>query len=276
MQPESNFNMNGYNNGFYNQSSNIQYPYQTGMRFDNNGLSSYDEQTSFDPDERQIRILLKQNLKNYEFNGTLDFDKLYNELRMADRNQSGVLNRQQIEEVVYKVRIPIQRSLIFQILEKHCRANPSFYRWDAFVQYLKQQAFDVKEVQDRSSPVYSQNIPPRLQLLDQLRREYKERDRVGIIEDYNANNNVQRLDSNHPTAWFSRFLRLANAMYSHRTSTNREQDFVLPREEARRHFRAYNHVWDLKIEEDKLQRVLESCGRNANVGVDDALKLLAK
>lgn len=54
------------------------------------------------------------------------------------------------------------------------------------------------------------------------------------------------------------------------------EDFVLPREEARRHFRAYNHVWNLNIEEDKLQRVLEACGRNANVGVDDALRLLAK
>jgi hypothetical protein len=51
---------------------------------------------------------------------------------------------------------------------------------------------------------------------------------------------------------------------------------VLPREEARRLFRAYNHVWDLQIEEDKLQRVLDACARNANTGIDDALKLLAK
>ncbi|CAF0823317.1 unnamed protein product [Adineta ricciae] len=272
MQSEPNYHMNGYNNGngFYNPPMNTQYPYQGGM-------NSYDEQANFDPDERQIRILLKQNMKNYEFSGAIDFDRLYNELRMADRNQTGVLNRQQIEEAVYKVRLPIQRSLIFQILEKHCRANPSYYRWDAFVQYLKQQTTDLKDVPDRTSPSsYSQNVPPRLQLLEQLRREYRDRERIQIIEDYNANNNVQRLDSNNPIAWFSRFLRLANAMYRHRTSTNREQDFVLPREEARRHFRAYNQVWNLNIEEDKLQRVLEACGRNANVGVDDALRLLAK
>ncbi len=54
------------------------------------------------------------------------------------------------------------------------------------------------------------------------------------------------------------------------------EDFVLPREEARRLFRAYNHVWDLKIDEDKLQRVLDACGRNGNTGIDDALKLFAK
>jgi Ca2+-binding EF-hand superfamily protein len=52
--------------------------------------------------------------------------------------------------------------------------------------------------------------------------------------------------------------------------------FVLPREEARRLFRAYNHIWDLKIDENKLQRVLDSCARNGNTAIDEALKLLAK
>ena len=51
---------------------------------------------------------------------------------------------------------------------------------------------------------------------------------------------------------------------------------MLPREEARRLFRAYNHVWDLKIDEDRLQRVLDACGRNGNTGIDDALKLFAR
>jgi hypothetical protein len=82
----------------------------------------------FDPDERQIRILLKQTLKNFDLSGTIDFDKLIRELSTVDRNQSGILNRQQIEEVVYKVRLPLQRSLIYQILEKHCRAYPKLYK----------------------------------------------------------------------------------------------------------------------------------------------------
>jgi hypothetical protein len=128
MQPAPSVSTNGYNNGFYNQPPAAPYPSQGGMRFDNHGFGNANDSTSFDPDERQIRALLKQNLKNFEFNGAVDFDRLYNELRMADRNQSGVLNRQQVEEVVYKVRIPIQRSLIFQILEKHCRADGKVYR----------------------------------------------------------------------------------------------------------------------------------------------------
>lgn len=93
------------------------------------GPASYaNDNDAFDPDERQIRVLLKQNLKHFDLTGTIDFDKLTNELNNVDRNQSGLLNRQQIEEVVYKVRIPFQRSLIFQILEKHCRTTPRLYK----------------------------------------------------------------------------------------------------------------------------------------------------
>ena len=84
-------------------------------------------------------------------------------------------------------------------------------------------------------------------------------------------------------------------MYDHRTSTDKERrrspcdrsvsisnvffcadEFVLPREEARRLFRAYNHVWDLAIDEDKLQRTLDACARNGNTSIDEALQLLAK
>jgi hypothetical protein len=84
---------------------------------------------TFDPDERQIRALLKQNLKHFDVDGSIDFDKLTFELSKTDRSQSGVLSRQQIEEVVYKVRLPLQRSIIFQILERHCKAYPTLYRY---------------------------------------------------------------------------------------------------------------------------------------------------
>jgi hypothetical protein len=93
----------------------------------NNPTNNTDDNI-FDPDERQIRILLKQNFRNFDLSGTIDFDKLTRELNTVDRNQSGILNRQQIEEVVYKVRIPLQRSLIYQILEKHCRASAKLYK----------------------------------------------------------------------------------------------------------------------------------------------------
>lgn len=229
----------------------------------------------FDPDERQIRVLLKQNLKNFDLSGTIDFDKLTRELSQVDRNQSGILNRQQIEEVVYKVRIPFQRSLIYQILEKHCRSSARLYDWRVFVQYLKEQVYDLKQIRDQSSSIYSQLVPSRHQLLDDLQREFHEKDRLRIIDRYIANNAGVRLESTHPTAWFTRFLRLANALYTHRTSSNVSQDFVLPMEEARRLFRAYNHVWDLKIDEFKVQKIFENCSRNGRVLISDALKQLA-
>jgi len=237
---------------------------------------SMDDEEKFDPDERQIRVLLKQNLKNFDLNGTIDFDRLTRELSNVDRNQSGVLNRQQIEEVVYKVRIPFQRSLIYQILEKHCRAYSTLYNWQSFVQYLKDQIFDLKEMRDRSSPIYSQYVPSRSQWLDDMQREFHEKDRLRVIDRYVSNSPGVRLEGTHPYAWFTRFLRLANAMYSHRKNSNVSQEFVLPREEARRLFRAYNHVWNLELQENQMQRVFDMCSRNGHVVVDDALKQLAK
>ncbi|CAF5201103.1 unnamed protein product, partial [Rotaria magnacalcarata] len=53
-------------------------------------------------------------------------------------------------------------------------------------------------------------------------------------------------------------------------------DFQLPRDEACRLFRAYNQAWDLKIDDDRIQIVLNACARGGNTSVDDALKLLAK
>ncbi|CAF0832311.1 unnamed protein product [Rotaria sp. Silwood1] len=259
----------------YGRPPSLPRQYQTQMKFGDSVFND-DDNERFDPDERQVRVLLKQNLKYFDINGSIDFDKLYREFKNTDRNQTGVLNRQQIEEVIYKVRIPLQRSLIFQILEKHCRAYLRLYKWEAFFQYLKEQILDIKEVQDRSSPIYTERTPSRNQWLDLIRREYSENDRIRIIGRYSTHNEGPRLESNNPSAWFARFLRLSNAMYSHRASTNREHDFLLPREEARRLFRAYNQIWDLKIEDNKLQRVLDACARGGNTAIDDALKLLAK
>jgi hypothetical protein len=53
------------------------------------------------------------------------------------------------------------------------------------------------------------------------------------------------------------------------------EEFLLPQEEARRLFRAYNHVWDLKINENRVQQVFDACSRNGRVVISDALKQLA-
>lgn len=54
------------------------------------------------------------------------------------------------------------------------------------------------------------------------------------------------------------------------------EDFLLPREEARRLFRAYNQVWDLQIDENKIQRAFDMYSRNGHVVINDVLKELAK
>lgn len=54
------------------------------------------------------------------------------------------------------------------------------------------------------------------------------------------------------------------------------EDFLLPREEARRLFRAYNQVWDLQIDENRMQRAFDAHSRNGFVIINETLKELAK
>ena len=79
------------------------------------------------------------------------------------------------------------------------------FSWKAFVQYLHERVFDAQQIQDRSSPVFSQvklekvvlYHPKRLliikytrtrnQWLDDLHREFNERDRIKIIDRFMAN-----------------------------------------------------------------------------------------
>lgn len=39
--------------------------------------------------------------------------------------------------MLYRERIPIQRSLIYQILEKYCKVATGQYKWPAFVDFLE-------------------------------------------------------------------------------------------------------------------------------------------
>ncbi len=39
--------------------------------------------------------------------------------------------------MLYKNRIPIQRSLIYQILEKYCKASTGLYKWPTFVDFVE-------------------------------------------------------------------------------------------------------------------------------------------
>jgi hypothetical protein len=54
------------------------------------------------------------------------------------------------------------------------------------------------------------------------------------------------------------------------------EDYLMPREEARRLFRAYNQVWDLQIDENKVQRTFDMYSRNGLVVINEVLKELAK
>ena len=85
--------------------------------------------------------------------------------------------------------------------------------WQSFVRYLQEQVFDLKQMQDRSSPIYSQvrlsgrskakkfsvsffcmkYVPSRVQWVEDLQREFHEKDRLRVIDRFIANNQGVRV-----------------------------------------------------------------------------------
>lgn len=144
---------------------------------------------------------------------------------------------------MYKNRIPIQRSLIFQILERYCKVAVSQYRWPAFVDFLektknlklpnkKKTHYTLRE--DEKSTDVTQ-FTYRSNQLDSLKSMASEQERLDEINKqiYNLQSlkleTKQKLESKLENVvkgetWFTRFMRLANAMYNHRINAGSKQN----------------------------------------------------
>lgn len=125
--------------------------------------------------------------------------------------------------------------MIFQILERYCKVAVSQYKWPAFVDFLektknlklpnkKKTHYTLREDEkeaDISQFSYRQNK------LESLKNMASEEERLDEINKqiYNLQNlkneTKQKLESRLENVvkgetWFTRFMRLANAMYNHR------------------------------------------------------------
>jgi len=258
---------------------------------------------SYDPDEQAILHLMHENMKDWNKSVKLDTDKLRKEFYEIDYMKKFVLNQKQIEDVLYRNRIPIQRSLIYQITEKYCKVSTGLYNWPKFIDFLErtdrlhnkaQQAQRPQQysnnqaqygVREDDKEVYSSENKYRTNQLESLRRKVTEEERLEEIERqiYNLQSlkheTQQRIDSRlddvvRGESWFTRFMRLANAMYSHRVNAGIE--FALPKDEARELVNAYNTVYDLKVPDYTIEEGLHKCTKKGNVIIDDLLKVLSK
>ncbi|CAF0759039.1 unnamed protein product [Brachionus calyciflorus] len=247
----------------------------------------------YDPDEQAILRLMHENMRDWDQVNLLDTDNLRRKFYEIDPYNRYILTQREIEDVVYKNRIPIQRSLIFQILERYCKAAVSQYRWPAFVDFLektknlrlpnkKKTNYTLREDEkdaDISQFTYRNNQ------LDSLRNMASEQERLDEINKqiYNLQNlkmeTKQKLESRLENVvkgetWFTRFMRLANAIYNHRINAGIE--FVLPKDEARRLITAYNTVYELSIPEATIEEGLTINTVKGNVLIDNLIKFLAK
>lgn len=297
-QPPMQNNMYSTNNNMYGQQPQMmpnnmyqeQMPYQAPPA--NMGLEQ-DTSGKYDPDEQAILRLMHENMREWDQINLVNCDHLRRKFYQADRNQSYILSQSEIEDVCYRNRVPIQRSLTFQILEKYCKVTPNRYRWPAFVDFLEK-LYNLRlpnkkktdyTIRTDEKDNYAETFVYRIKQLDTLKSKASEEER---IEEINKQiNNLQSMKSEvqqnigsnfdhyaKGESWFTRFMRLANAIYSHRTGTGGE--FSLPTDEARSLIKAYNMVYELKIPHEVIEDGLTKCQSGNMLVIDDLLKVLSK
>jgi hypothetical protein len=83
----------------------------------------------YDPDEQAILRQMHENMRDWDQVNLINCDQLRKKFYEIDPYNHYILTQREIEDVVYKNRIPIQRSLIFQILEKYCKVATGQYRY---------------------------------------------------------------------------------------------------------------------------------------------------
>lgn len=247
----------------------------------------------YDPDEQAILRLMHENMRDWDQINLIDCDNLRKKFYEIDPYNRYILTQREIEDVLYKNRIPIQRSLVFQILEKYCKVATGQYKWPALVHFLEK-TYNLRlpnkkkanyTYREDEREVKSEKFTYRLSQLDALRSKASEEERIEEINKqiYNLQNlkyeTKQRLESRmdnvrNQETWFTRFMRLANSLYNQRS--NAGADFVLPKEEARRLITAYNTVYELNIPEQVIEEGLSRCSLKGNVVIDDLLKVLSR
>jgi hypothetical protein len=82
----------------------------------------------YDPDEQAILRLMHENMREWDQVNLINTENLRQKFFEADRKKNYIMSQGEIEDVCYRNRIPIQRSLTFQILEKYCKIATNLYK----------------------------------------------------------------------------------------------------------------------------------------------------
>lgn len=283
--------------GNFNQQQNMMNQQQTMPQGNISGFLKQptygpDGKLQYDPDEQAILRLMHENMREWDQVNLIDCDNLRRKFYEADRNNRYILSQSEIEDVCYRNRVPIQRSLTFQILEKYCKVATGQYRWPAFVDFLeklhrlrlpnkKKTDYTIRTDEKDN---YSEKFTYRIRQLDTLKSKASEEERIAEINKQISNLQNMKSETQQKIghdlnnyikgeSWFTRFMRLASAIYTHRASNGAE--FTLPKDEARSLIKAYNTVYELNISNEVIEDALNRC-QKGNIIIDDLLKVLSK
>lgn len=90
-------------------------------------------QKFYDENGKLLR-LVEQQLLDHE--DDLDFEQMRAMFTRADRERRGTLSREQIKEICYRSRLPLQESILNQVIDRSQGASGQ-YHWEKFIEFLE-------------------------------------------------------------------------------------------------------------------------------------------
>ncbi|KAK7100594.1 uncharacterized protein [Littorina saxatilis] len=261
-----------------------------------------------DSEHAKLISMVEQQLRENDF--VIDFSKLENELKLADRLSKGFLELRTVMDVCYQLNIPLQSSVLNRVLAK-CRFNnyDDKYSWRTFLEILtKAQPTRIRNEPVRlgTNPYSPPSPPPQPQRFSPqphkpvtplYRREpvqpsHDPRTSMNYGNGYNddgsreevisrMDQDIRQLERNYEeikdkmrprddTPWFKNFIQFADALYKQ----DQSYDGDLPAEDVYRWTKMYNEASNLGLPDHLISKALSDSTKAGKVHIHSYLAKL--
>ncbi|BFY99676.1 hypothetical protein BsWGS_02716 [Bradybaena similaris] len=222
-----------------------------------------------DGGETKLLRMVEEQLRENEF--IVNLEQLMTSFQLEDRSHRGTLSADQIKNVCFKHRIPIQESLIRSLLQR-CRENneDGQYYWWTFVRLLEkaQPAKTNNSYPVSKQPLEQARLIPSSWNKSESRPQGHNSRSSWQNEDVHMNSPRKKEDA----SWFQNFMKYADALY------RKDEKFEgsLPLTDVTKWTEIYNKTFQLDIPDSEINTALNLSTRKGNVDLHKFLSLLRK
>ena len=247
-------------------------------------------------DRNNAKLLRYIEQQLVESETDLDFEKIWSVFMESDRAHRGKLSRRQIKDLTVHCRIPLQDSLVDQIINR-CDGSNGQFDWQQYLEFIERvkpvhTGLNIPESKKptefaRHVPTPSTNWPKEIKdtrrgspevnsdqnknssdPIDEQKFEV-EIARQEPIKAASLKNDTRNIPTSEP--WFERFMKLADELYT----VDDQATGYLPEEEVKWLVKKSNLLHHLHLSDEDIHTSISSCEEEGSVPIDQVLRRLS-